>query len=82
MSTDPDILSDAGTPAEEQGENTDAASDEKGRIKVIPAQPKAKAGGCAFSVVAILLMVAAVLALLIAVLAYFYYSTPAPDPFN
>lgn len=82
VSTDPDMLSGAETPAEKPDEDTDTATNERGRIKVVPAQPKAKTGGCAFSVVAILLMVAAGLAALIVVLAYFYYSTPPPDPFN
>jgi hypothetical protein len=74
-------------PSEEQMDppaepNDEQAAPTPDRLKVIAAQPKTKKGGCAMSVMAILLIVVAGLAALIIVLGYLYYSTPAPDPFN
>jgi hypothetical protein len=67
------------TPADDSPQAPAQTAD---RIKVIAAPSKKKTGGCAMSVMAILLSIVAILAVLIAVLAYFYYSTPPPDPFN
>ena len=82
--TDPDLQTAAALPSDESAVivSEEPANPNTERIKVIPAQPKAKTGGCALSVMAILLIIVAVLAALIIVLAYFYYSTPPPDPFQ
>lgn len=82
-STDPDSLAAAEPATDPTVESTeDQAAEKADRIKVIAAPQKPKRGGCAFSVMAILMIIVSGLAALIIVLAYLYYSTPVPDPFN
>jgi len=76
IATDPESL----TPADPVEDPPEQETSE--RIKVIAAQPKTKKGGCASSIMAILLMIVIGLVAVLGVLVYLFYSTPPPDPFN